>query len=74
MREDRLSGEDEEPLEPFDAREAARVRRRDHDLEAAGRDLMRPGMGKVFKQITASWERDAPRDQKHARKTTRHDR
>ena len=51
MREDRLSGEDEEPLEPFDAREAARVRRRDHDLEAAGRDLMRPGMGKVFKQI-----------------------
>jgi hypothetical protein len=51
MREDRLSREDEEPLEPFDAREAARVRRRDHDLEAAGRDLMRPGMGKVFKQI-----------------------
>ena len=51
MHVDRLSGEDEEPLEPFDAREAARVRRRDHDLEAAGRDLMRPGMGKVFKQI-----------------------
>ena len=40
-----------DPLEPFDAREAARVRRRDHDLDAEHRDLMRPGMGKVFKQI-----------------------
>jgi hypothetical protein len=34
-----------------DAREAARNRRRDHDAAAADRDLMRPGMGKVFKQI-----------------------
>ena len=32
-------------------REAARIRRRDQDAEAAARDLMRPGMGKVFKQI-----------------------
>lgn len=77
MDEDRPRDDGEEPvdpLEPFDPREAARVRRRDHDLGAERRDLMRPGMGKVFKQITASWERDAPRDQKHARKTTRHDR
>ncbi len=35
----------------LDAREAARVRRRDRDAAAASRDLMRPGMGKVFKQI-----------------------
>ena len=35
----------------LDAREAARARRRDRDVDAAARDLMRPGMGKVFKQI-----------------------
>jgi len=41
------------PDEPtdLDAREAARTRRRDRDADAAARDLMRPGMGKVFKQI-----------------------
>jgi len=35
----------------LDPREAARIRRRDHDLEAERRALMNPGMGKVFKQI-----------------------
>jgi hypothetical protein len=40
-----------DPDEPLDAREAARTRRRDHDINAEARDLMRPGMGKVFKQI-----------------------
>jgi hypothetical protein len=35
----------------LDPREAARARRRDRDAAAAARDLMRPGMGKVFKQI-----------------------
>jgi hypothetical protein len=35
----------------LDAREAARTRRRDRDVDAEARDLMRPGMGKVFKQI-----------------------
>ncbi len=35
----------------LDAREAERVRRRDRDADAEARDLMRPGMGKVFKQI-----------------------
>jgi hypothetical protein len=34
-----------------DPREAERIRRRDHDLEAERRALMNPGMGKVFKQI-----------------------
>jgi len=35
----------------LDPRERARARRRDRDADAAARDLMRPGMGKVFKQI-----------------------
>jgi hypothetical protein len=46
------------PFEPgsdqaddVDTRESARNRRRDRDADAEARDLMRPGMGKVFKQI-----------------------
>jgi hypothetical protein len=39
---------DEEDLDP---REAERVRRRDREARAAERELMRAGMGKVFKQI-----------------------
>ena len=31
--------------------ETARVRRRDRDAAAAHTELMKPGMGKVFKQI-----------------------
>ena len=34
-----------------DPKEVARIRRRDRDAEAEARALMRPGMGKVFKQI-----------------------
>ena len=44
-------------------REAARNRRREKDADAAARDLMRPGMGKIFKQIRdaqAKAARDAP--------------
>lgn len=37
--------------ERLDPREQARLRRRDRDADAEARDLMRPGMGKVFKQI-----------------------
>lgn len=33
------------------AAEAARMQRRDRDADARARDLLRPGMGKVFKQI-----------------------
>ena len=40
-----------ETVDELDPREAARLRRRDHDAGAEDRDLMRPGMGKVFKQI-----------------------
>ena len=70
MRDDlppEAGDEPPDPLEPLDAREAARVRRRDHDLDAAGRDLMRPGMGKVFKQILDHQARDAeePRQKRH---------
>jgi hypothetical protein len=43
----------------LDAREAARIRRRDHDAEAEGRELLRPGMGKVFKQIQDAQRRAA---------------
>lgn len=37
--------------EDLDPREAERARRRDREAEAERRALMRPGMGKVFKQI-----------------------
>jgi len=45
-----MSEMDENP-ERLDPREEARARRRDRDAEARAKDLMRPGMGKVFKQI-----------------------
>ena len=45
--------------EELDPREAARVRRRDRDLDAEQRDLMKPGMGKVFKQILDRQAREA---------------
>jgi hypothetical protein len=56
----RLVDEDED----LDPREAARVRRRDHEAEAERRELLRPGMGKVFKQITDTWDREATRPPK----------
>ena len=37
--------------EDLDPREAERARRRDREADAEARDLMQPGMGKVFKQI-----------------------
>ncbi len=43
--------DDSEAGDRLDPREEARLRRRDRDSDAAARDLMRPGMGKVFKQI-----------------------
>ena len=43
----------------LDPREAARTRRRDHDAAAEQRELMRPGMGKVFKQIQDTQKREA---------------
>lgn len=51
MHDDRGDDGRDQAQRDLDAREAARIRRRDRDAEAAARDLMRPGMGKVFKQI-----------------------
>jgi hypothetical protein len=39
---------DDEPLDP---RERERLRRRDREARGAERALLKPGMGKVFKQI-----------------------
>jgi hypothetical protein len=60
--------DDLDPALDLDAREAARARRRDHDIDAARRDLMRPGMGKVFKQITDSWGEKASEHESRAQK------
>ncbi len=43
-------------LEP---KERARIQRRDRDAEAERRALLRPGMGKVFKQIQDAQAKDA---------------
>jgi hypothetical protein len=55
----------------IDPREAERIRRRDHDIEAEKRALMNPGMGKVFKQIQdaqAKAAKDASRPTKRKRR------
>ena len=62
--------DDDVPVEDFDPREAARIRRRDHDAGAEHRDLMRSGMGKIFKQITDSWGEKAAPDQNRAQTKT----
>ena len=59
---DRVSDDD------LDAREAARVRRRDRELAAERDELMRPGMGKVFKQVTDSWSKGPSRPPKKSGK------
>jgi hypothetical protein len=51
----------------LDAREAERVRRRDREASAEERDLMRPGMGKVFKQILDRQAREAKEPTKQRR-------
>jgi hypothetical protein len=55
----------------LDPREAERARRRDREAEAEHRDLMRPGMGKVFKQIQdtqAKAAKDPPKRRRRAGK------
>ena len=58
---------DDEP-DDLDAREAARTRRRDRDADAEARDLMRPGMGKVFKQIQDAQAKAAQEPAKRSRR------
>jgi len=48
MAADQEPGGDAREMTPA---EVARIERRDRDAEAQARDLLRPGMGKVFKQI-----------------------
>ena len=45
--------------EDLDAREAERIRRRDREAQAQHHELMRSGMGKVFKQIQDVQKKDA---------------
>jgi hypothetical protein len=52
----------------LDPREAERVRRRDRDAAAEARALMRPGMGKVFKQILDTQAKQAKEPAKRKRK------
>lgn len=49
----------EADLAEIDPRAAERARRRDRDAEEEQRALLRPGMGKVFKQIQDAQRRDA---------------
>jgi hypothetical protein len=54
-------------VDDLDPREAERIRRRDHEADADQRSLMKPGMGKVFKQIQDSWVRPAKKPSKPRR-------
>ena len=54
--------------EELDPRESARARRRDRDADAAQRDLLRPGMGKVFKQIQDTQAKAAKEPPKRRRR------
>ena len=53
--------------EDLDPREAERVRRRDREAEAEQRALMKPGMGKVFKQIQDAQAKEAREPRKRRR-------
>ncbi len=52
----------------LDPREAERVRRRDREAAAAERELMKPGMGKVFKQILDAQAKAAKEPPKRRRR------
>jgi hypothetical protein len=52
----------------LDAREAARIRRRDREATAEHTELMRPGMGKVFKQILDAQAKAAKEPPKRRRR------
>jgi hypothetical protein len=55
--------------EDLDPREADRVRRRDREAAAEYRKLMKPGMGKVFKQILDTQAKTAKKPSKRKRPT-----
>jgi hypothetical protein len=53
----------------LDPREVERARRRDREAAAAERELMKPGMGKVFKQILDAQAKAAKVPPKRRRRT-----
>jgi hypothetical protein len=63
----RFEGRPDEPSD-VDAREAARIRRRDRDADAEARALLQPGMGKVFKQIQDAQAKAAKEPPKRRRR------
>jgi hypothetical protein len=65
------SWDDPGVTEELDPREAERLRRRDREAAAEQRDLMRPGMGKVFKQIQDAQAKAAKEPPKRRRRTPR---
>lgn len=69
MEDDRRDSADD--LGEIDPSEAARMRRRDRDADAEARDLMRPGMGKVFKQIQDAQGRAAKDPSRPAKSPSR---
>jgi hypothetical protein len=52
----------------LDPREAERIRRRDREAAAQQRELMRPGMGKVFKQILDTQAKEAEEPARRSRR------
>ena len=60
------SDDDRDRLDP---REDARAKRRDRCADAQRRDLMRPGMGKVFKQIQDAQAKAADEPVKRRRRS-----
>jgi hypothetical protein len=65
------SWDDSGVTDELDPREAERLRRRDREAAAEQRDLMRPGMGKVFKQIQDAQGKAAKEPPKRRRRTPR---
>jgi hypothetical protein len=62
---------DDEELDP---REAERARRRDREARAAQRELMRAGMGKVFKQIQDAQQKAADEPPEERRRRVKRER
>lgn len=62
---------DEVTDDDLPATEAARARRRDRDMEAERRALLRPGMAKVFRQVTEGAAKPPTRKQEMAKRAKR---
>ena len=64
----RRTWDDSTVTDDLDPREAERLRRRDREAAAEQRALLRPGMGKVFKQIQDAQARAAKEPPKRRRR------